>query len=241
MPCIEHAWRQACTHQGSSVPVWVPLCLSLSSGIPNQHLPHTTPYQKVTHMATNSNGSVTWTRRPPLEQMPLRYQLLRVPPNGATGLVVLSHDVVGATLHYWRGRTRPCLPANCSPCEHGNRPRWRGYVAVQGRRTHQIFLLELTPAPMKHIDQYFRAHRTLRGAELSLKRKNGKANGEIFLQIFPPAITADDRPKAPDVKQLLEAMWDSTNPAFDDQNVKRKIREDALRIRPDFADERDAG
>jgi len=159
-------------------------------------------------MAKPTVPTTIFRHRPSTDQMPQQLPLLRVPPKGLSGLVILSHDIVGCDTHYWRGRTRPCEAPNCDACQANQRPRWRGYLAVMSQRTEKIGVIELTPAAVAPVDRAFRQARTLRGCQIALARKNEKPNGQLFAQISVPNETKEHLPKAPNLKTYLAKLWD---------------------------------
>lgn len=150
---------------------------------------------------------VTFSSRPQPEDMKSKMQVLRVGPKGVGPLIVLSHDTLGAYTHYAHGRTRPCQGASCGVCTDGEQPRWRGYLVVATTDLQEMRVLEVTPAVMPKIDQHFREHRTLRGAKIGLRRKNERANGELWISIQAKPANAAALPKAPSIEKFLNAMW----------------------------------
>jgi len=99
------------------------------------------------------------------------------------------------------------MEVDCGPCADGNEARWRGYMFVMNPRTRNVSILEVTAAPMRRIDTYFREHRTLRGALVDLDRKSGKANGELYIDISEGAIAKENLPNVPSLKLLLCKIW----------------------------------
>lgn len=158
-------------------------------------------------MATQRKPHDVFSSRPPEEQMKSKYALIRVPGKGYPPVVALSHDVLGANTHFAHGRTRPCTGDDCTLCTDETLPRWRGYLAVATPDLSRIAFVELTPACMKRVDEYFRKHRTLRGATLTFARKNGRDNGELWVAIKPPPANQPALPKAPSTRKFLEALW----------------------------------
>lgn len=183
-------------------------------------------------MATTENWDGIFTNRPAEDQMPLRWDILRCPDKGLSGLIILSHNTVGADVHYWNGRTMPCIHDNCPACEENQKPRWRGYLAVTNAKRSRSALVEITAAAMPPIKQYFDAHRTLRGARLALFRKGGTSNGRLYAEISNAIADPDSLAKGPSLKKLLAQIWQL-----------RKVHDRLTVVAPDYAepptDERD--
>lgn len=187
-------------------------------------------------MATPKKPTDPFTSRPPEDQMKSKYALIRVPGKGYPPVIALSHDVLGANTHYSHGRTRPCAGEDCQYCEEEQLPRWRGYIAVATPDMARVAFIELTPACMKRVDEYFRRHRTLKGATLSFKRKNDRDNGELWVAIKPPPANQPALPKAPSTRKFLEALW-QLKPAAAAKSNAAPPRVYPPEDGPDFGDE----
>ncbi len=174
-------------------------------------------------MATpeNSNG---WKRRPSQSDMPLRYEVNRAGPKGHAPAIILSHDVEGAYIHYYRGRSQKCLPENCESCEANIERRWRGYLIVADARTRETSMMEVTAAAMPDIDRYFREHRTLRGALIETRRIPPKANGRLVSKLTESAYDMASYNKAPPLRKLLMKLWGLHDADQENPDVMRKIR-----------------
>lgn len=176
-----------------------------------------------------------FSRRPNQADMQSKLRVFRVPPQGTQPLIVLSGDTLGAYTHYTRGRTKPCPGDNCSLCDDSEQPRWRGYLVVTSKSLAELRVLELTPAVMPKLDEHFREHRTLRGAIVRLTRKNGKPNGELWIEIQAKPAHQAELPQPPNLTAFLRAMWGMSKQA------KQTRSEDPPKIfpaqeGPDFGD-----
>lgn len=169
---------------------------------------------------------VFFSRRPTQQDRPVELPLIRVPPTGISKVLILSNDVTGTNLHYWRGRSEPCHGDGCEACLDGQMPRWRGYVVMMSTRTKQKGLLELTAAAMDPIDEYFAEHGTLRGAELAISRSGGKPNGKLSSTIKFGGLPAGSLPTAPELEGILLRLWGYSTDDTQRGDVERKIRRD---------------
>lgn len=148
-----------------------------------------------------------WGRRPDPADLDAQVPLLRVPVNGFSNLIITSHDLVGCLVHYHRGRSTPCTGKPCMACEDNADRRWRGWLGVYAPKTTKQYILEITPACTKEIDQWFSDHRTLRGAMVAMCRIPKKANGRLHIDIRSSGLPALQLPEAPKVQDEMERLW----------------------------------
>lgn len=159
-------------------------------------------------MSNPKSTPSVFSHRPKADDMPEGHDLWRVPASGIQGLTILSHDTVGAYVHYFGGRTQPCTDVGCKACEANKQPRWRGYLFVLRGRSERTGVVELTAACMAEIDQAFSTYRTLRGCGLTLTRKGQLANGKLYADLHAPKESRVALPKAPSLEKFLAKIWD---------------------------------
>lgn len=155
--------------------------------------------------ASNNPG---WSRRPPNGQTSALWHMMRPPSKGSAKFIVIGHDLLGRDVHYWAGRTRPCIGADCQACNANQAPRWKGYVACIAEWNKQQVILEVTARMSGPIDSFFRAHRTLRGAFLTTERKSKKVNAATAIWLTESGHNMDAFVAAPDIRPILERMWE---------------------------------
>lgn len=187
-------------------------------------------------MAKRVFNESEFCRRPPPEKMPVSYRLKRIPPEGANGLIILSHDVVGAMVHYSGGRTRCCLGEDCEADHQKCRIEWRGYCFVYSPKKQEVLCIEVTPAAMAPIDQAFREYRSLRGCKINFQRRGNLKNGQLASQVFAPAKNLNGLPEAPSLRKFLCRVWqveyfkDST--VTTDEMIETRVADDVtLRVK----------
>lgn len=168
-----------------------------------------------------------WQRRPDDDEMSLRYELYRVPARGAKGLIILSHDVLGAYTHWWRGRTNPCTGENCSACAEGNRRRWHGWFMTLAPQQRRQLIFEVTAAGAAAVDAYFKEHRTLRGAVITALRVPAKENGKLILSLAKSSLQSQEIPKAAKIEDLLLKIWDMEPKSKDAKTVLEEMAAEA--------------
>lgn len=161
----------------------------------------------------SSSPCIPWSTEPPPTAKAASTQIYRCGKNGTGRFAILCEQITGCEVHFYRGRTIPCLMKSegwCLPCEDpkGNASRWRGYLSVIQTHTHQTFLLELTPPCCGPLQDYLRDYRTLRGAVIELHRQSGKPNGRITASINRLKIDIADLPEPLDVKSQLATIWE---------------------------------
>ena len=177
-------------------------------------------------MTTPVFADSQFSRRPNPEQMPQRFELKRIPPGGASGLICLSDDVVGSDVHYVGGRT-VCCPGESCPANHDKcRIEWRGYLFVWNPRKQEVICIEVTPAAMAPIDQAYRDYDGLRGVKMEFTRRGEQKNGQLSSKCFAPARDKTGLPKAPSLRKFLCKVWQVEY--FDD---RQKVTDEMLKSR----------
>jgi len=185
----------------------------------------------------NQTKKIMFHSRPDRADMPIHIPITRCPPKGIGPLIILSSDVIGCHLHYWRGRSTPCQGENCEACADGQIPRWRGYLIVMNPKGDEKIMMEITAAAVPPIDVYFSEHGTLRNALLYLKRVGMKPNGKLLSKIETSARTLASLPAEPNLSNLLLRMWGMNTAEKNSPEIQRKIRGDRLK-QSDFEEER---
>lgn len=156
----------------------------------------------------NAEHDGGWSRRPEGLQPGGLFRLTRCPTSGSMKVVILSHDLIGRMVHYWAGRTRPCIPDNCEACNANHRPRWKGYIAGIDLADNSRVIVEVTANVAERIAAEFDHHRTLIGLRMMLERSGKKANGRVLVKFAPPAAGTGELSKAPDLRNILEKIWE---------------------------------
>lgn len=161
-------------------------------------------------MKEADNGAF-FTDRPKACDLPEQWKILRAKKNGTPACLIVSNDCTGCYVHYWAGRTRPCKRENCTICDQGQMPRWRGYIAVLTPSPSRGRLLEITASVVGDVDRWIKENGTIRGATISLSRKGNVANGELACKIGRPAGFTVDLPTEPDIRGILGRVWKLTH------------------------------
>lgn len=148
-----------------------------------------------------------WTSRPDESQIQRACQIIRVKPGKPMRCIVLSHDLVGAQTHYHQRRTQICQGAACGICALNEKPRWYGYLSAMSLAGSIRVIVEVTPLCVPSIDEYFRDHGTLRGAQLSLERIGARDNAPIRSALAEGHFEQSRLPEPLPVIATLQQIW----------------------------------
>jgi hypothetical protein len=150
---------------------------------------------------------VVWTEAPTPQGDGREWRVLRVPPKGLAGLIVLSDELVGTDTHYFGGRTVPHAQENCQACAAGNQRRWHGYLAVWSPKHNTKWILEITDAAGDTVKKIKQKRPSLRSMSFAGQRVPVKPNGTLIVQLTDSDWAADGLPRAPDLRRMLMRMW----------------------------------
>ncbi len=150
-------------------------------------------------------------RRPNAEDLPAQWKLLRCGRQKSESVMLVDEDFIGVYVHYWAGRTYPCVKDYCKPCTQNSVPRWRGYAAGITANPVRKVILEVTPSCIEEIDRVLKEKGSLRGLIARLERRNGKANGQLSIAFQSPTGFTVDLPRGPDVWGCLARIWRLTH------------------------------
>jgi hypothetical protein len=170
----------------------------------------------------------SWKRRPDQAGTLLDFQIFRVPAAGEKGLVILSHDIVGADTHFYRNRTRVCMGIDCVACRDSSPCRWRGYTFALRWQQQTVVLLEVTGAAMPNLHEWFCAHRTMRELAVDFVRMKGVANGRLIANNLRKYSHSMPLPAPKRVKDALTKLW-----RLNDQEALELERNENLGLAPE--------
>jgi hypothetical protein len=157
-------------------------------------------------MREDSASGVQWSKAPPEHQKPSLYRLVRTPAKSALVFTCLSHEHAGALTHYY-GRSMPCIPGACKPCEAGRVAEWHGWVIGLVDGTEEKCIIEFTPGCAEIFNNAFSKFRTLRGRRFKMFRPSGRANGKVVAQLSEQDVESAGLPKAPEVWPIMCSIW----------------------------------
>ena len=169
---------------------------------------------------------IEWNERPQDNDVNDRIEIYRIKKKGMRGAVILSEKMIGTYMHFWGGRSEPCMKKNCRACEAGNRARWYGWIGICVAETHQIMILEITRAAAEQIKEYLESHEKLRGAKIAGWRKGKKENGKLTLEIREGESKLLFLPKEPEICERLKRMWETKRRNLEVEREKPNKEED---------------
>jgi len=159
-------------------------------------------------MGDGNSESIKFTHVPPEHTESSTLPLIRVPPKRTVGGLILSHRLIGASLHYWKGRTRPCTAPNCEACEGNYIPRWYGYLAILDEKKNKIGMIEVPARASWAIHRSWCEQRTLRGWRIELSRVGTRANAPVCVSLSEHKLEGRIIPECPDLVRALCRMWE---------------------------------
>lgn len=150
---------------------------------------------------------IVWTNEPTTNKKDQQYDLWRV--KGKTHLIVwcLSHDIIGTTVHYFRGGTFPHDPHNCEACAAGSRKDEKYWFAALTRVTNEKIIVELTAPAAAVLREEFCHARTLRGVMVEIWRSNRKDTGPLRCKILTREPDPKKLPEGFNVMEQMLRIW----------------------------------
>lgn len=175
----------------------------------------------------------TWSQGPQKNGAETKLEIVRVPPAGLGGMIVLSKEPIGCKTHYIARRTVPCLGKNCPACEVGATSRWYGWLHVTSTSLTRQSLLEYTAAASELVLQAYEQHGTLRGLQLTARRIPRRANGRIILEFKAGSIPERSLPPEANREAILSRMWELSQKRRGGETLREALTQAiAARTRP---------
>lgn len=172
------------------------------------------------------SAEIDWQDEPAQVAPGQRVDLIRCGPGSLPPLIALNSRHIGAELHFWQGRSFPHIKKDCPACAARSGCVWKGYIGVWNPSTRATGILEFTLGCVTHLDAYYLAHETCRGAAITVKRSNGKANGKLLMTCTRSIWTSDQIPPAPDLRKSMSLMWNANRvDHLIDTNPQRPVQE----------------
>lgn len=125
--------------------------------------------------------------------------------------ILLGGTLVGVEVHFYQGRTRPCIGwQNECPgclCEGCRRDRhW--YLAAVTPRQHRLCLAKITPHALETCPALEIAN-DLRAKLITLERGTSTFTSPVSASLSSPKVDVDSLPIAFDVQTALTYIWES--------------------------------
>ena len=149
-----------------------------------------------------------WTDRPEPGTVKSTFDLLRTPPSAPFIGTVTSTVILGTPIHFFGGRSAPCLQADdCEACKHGRQYRWMAYFAVLPDGSHKQALFEVTALIHAKFVEFAGSADQVRGIRFKVWRPSKRASGRIAVSFGTERAAEITLPDAPDVRPLMEHIW----------------------------------
>jgi hypothetical protein len=135
------------------------------------------------------------------------YDLRRTPPDRTLVALITSDKFYVVATHYWGGRTVPCEGEHCKACEANSPTRTHVYLTAVESKTHDHFIFECTAKAALPIEEYGKAHGTLRGCLMRAHRPKRIKNGGVEICVQPIDLTTIRLPAEPNIPKALCVIW----------------------------------
>lgn len=168
-------------------------------------------------MPTDRNYRDDWNTLPGKPDDTRAWPIMRVGTKGVSRLVIVSNELIGRFTHYWKGRTQPCLTDVCEACANGQAARWYGWLAVISETSGAKAIVEITYQGYVSVADTITFADTLRGRGMAIRRIPAKPNGKMRVEIRPHKTVPIELPNEPDIRAILERMWQATPKEFADE------------------------
>lgn len=160
-----------------------------------------------------------WHQAPDSDRKLQNYRIWRTPASRQETLICLSPAHIGAKLHYWKGRSRPCPGTNCEACMDGQIPRWKGYVLVYHESSKGIAIFEFTERGYDPFATALQRHGTLRGLKFQTSRLGRRPNGPLLIEFSETREESPHLPADVDLAAMLDRIWEIRQQTLDFQGL----------------------
>lgn len=156
-----------------------------------------------------SKKRAPFTSAPPPGRKAQHVELLRCGPKSLGPIMVNSREFGGTCIYWLRGRSCPHGEETCEGCELKLKHVWYGWLSCWHAEKRTNVIVEVTERCAEAINQYIKDYGTIRGALITLSRKNGKFNGPMSIVVVPSGVNPVDIPEPCDVDRHMDDLWDS--------------------------------
>lgn len=151
-----------------------------------------------------------WQDKPDSVDSIPNFRLLRTPCDRKISGIIVSSEHVGAKIHYWKGRSKPCRGETCEACEAGQIPRWKGYILLYDPKLRTQVVFEFTERVYPQFQMFLQIHKTLRGGQMTAGRLNRKPNGPLLVTFDQYLYDQNHLPQESNLRDILSRIWEIT-------------------------------
>lgn len=155
-----------------------------------------------------------WQTKPDQSTKAENFRIYRTPVGKEVELICLGGQFLGVKLHYWKGRSTPCMGPDCEACQQGHKPRWKGYIQCLHPATKTVLIYEFTERGYEPFEAARRQFSHLRGMRFRCFRLNRKVNGPIQIVFADLREESPHLPEPCDLAPMLERMWEIRQQTF---------------------------
>lgn len=138
------------------------------------------------------------------------WKIIRTPPTGNLDQVVVSSAPVEMRIHFFKGRTLPCIKAGCAACEAGNKSRLRVYwLAIQANDARKM-ISELPLTAAEIVINAASIYGSFRGLKVRTWRTEPRENAPVDARCRGLTAKPSDLPQAEELWPLLCRVWKIT-------------------------------
>lgn len=136
-----------------------------------------------------------------------KLDILRVEPGRPLAGIVLDQNPLKVFVHWWGGRTVPCMWDRCEPCLAHRKPEWKGYFTIYSERTCGVAVVEVTEACRDTLARWEQMHGRWRGAHVTIQRVGKEKNSRLKIAIAMGKIAAETLPEPIDLMDYMVRLW----------------------------------
>ena len=129
-------------------------------------------------------NDVRSSRQPDDQDQNFGWVIKRAGTDSSLKLIILSSDVLGIRVHFFRGRTGPCVKVGCEACRLKQLSRWKGYLLAFEPATSQQLIFEFTPPGSVVLETAKEKYGTMRGLQIIANRASKKPNAKVQLAVL---------------------------------------------------------
>jgi hypothetical protein len=150
---------------------------------------------------------IQWRHEPPPASNLPELVLRRLHASETFHGTITCTRVASCIVHFYGGRTLPCLGDDCPGCKLGRDKRRECYISLERRdhRTHGI--LGVTLGAERNLADKAPNWANVRGLEVTIRRKGRKANGQVSLDVHGQTLETHRLPPAPELMRHLFHLW----------------------------------
>jgi hypothetical protein len=151
--------------------------------------------------------SIQWIAGPPPARELPHLALVRLKTSARISGLLTCHHPQTCHMHFYAGRTLPCVGDDCPGCALQRRLIRECYVSLWTGHPTKHVILALTPRAEWHLKFETPDSHDYRGLWIDVERQGKKNNGRLELERGARTPTPHHLPPAPDIRAHLTHIW----------------------------------